>query len=94
MQSQCHSQQDKIKALEGTIEEINVNFYKKQIQELQYKLSNALAEVKTENLERQALLHHQEQMKDAMKQAIQKQTALEQELGHLRQSTEKVYDCF
>ncbi len=69
---------------------MNIDFYKKQISELQYKLSNIAAELKTENLEKQALSHHQNQMKDNMKQAIQKQNLLEQEIAHLKLVAEKV----
>lgn len=71
---------------------MNLDFYKKQISELQYKISNITAELKAETLEKQALAHHQEQMKDNMKQAVQKQNILEQEIAHLKLTTERV--CF
>ena len=91
-QTQCHNQQEKIKTLGGKIEDLNLDFYKKQISELQYKISNITAELKAETLEKQALAHHQEQMKDNMKQAVQKQNILEQEIAHLKLTTERV--CF
>ncbi|KAJ3334841.1 hypothetical protein HDU91_002500, partial [Kappamyces sp. JEL0680] len=83
-QSLCHAQQERIKDLEREIDELNVDFYKKQIQELQHKLSSVSAELKSEILEKQALVHHQDQIKENMKQSAQKQGSLEQEVAHLK----------
>ena len=76
--------------MESKIEDLNIDFYKKQISELQYKISSSAAELKAETLEKQALAHHQDQMKDNMKQAIQKQNLLEQEIAQLKLIAEKV----
>lgn len=89
-QALCHVQQEKIKNMESKIDDLNIDFYKKQISELQYKISNITAELKAEILEKQALAHHQDQIKDSMKQAVLKQNILEQEIAHLKLNTERV----
>jgi hypothetical protein len=89
-QASNHSLQEKVKELEAEIEELNVEFYKKQIAELQYKLSSSVAELKAQVLEKQAIEHHHEQIKETMKQAVQKQNALEQEVAHLKLTAERV----
>jgi hypothetical protein len=89
-QSQCNNQQDKIKVLKKQIDELNLDYYKKQIDELMAKIAVVTCDLKAETLERQSLLSHQEQIKDTMKHSSQKQTAFEQELSRLREQIDKV----
>lgn len=65
-----------------------MEFYKKQINELQFKVANSSAELKSEVLERQALVSLQDKIKETMKSAVQKQISLEQDIVQLKLSSE------
>ncbi|KAJ3275350.1 hypothetical protein HDV01_000642 [Terramyces sp. JEL0728] len=84
--SQALRSQDaqRIKELEQKLDVLHVETFTKQIADLQTKVSRLTADLKSESIEKQALIGQQTQLKEAMKVAVQRSSSLEQEVDSLK----------
>ncbi|KAJ2997998.1 hypothetical protein HDV02_005000 [Globomyces sp. JEL0801] len=88
-QQSNQAQSARLHDLELTIDGIDVESYKKQINDLQNKLAKSVSDFQSERLEKENILSLQTQLKETAKQHIQKSTKLESELDLIRIELDK-----